>query len=106
MYSLIMQAHKRIGESAHQSALGGADRLTYFIPTSKTPGPGEYGTSSAFGHYISKHAYGSISEQEEIERSGCLKQLLKSENNSLGSSSQRKNKKNTINLKGSRFKKI
>jgi len=53
-----MKQRNRVGEVALQFALGSAERLTYFKPTSTTPGPGEYKAPSAFGHYLSKNAIG------------------------------------------------
>ena len=56
MYSQIMKNRKRLGDAASIGALGSAKRLTYFEPTSTTPGPGEYVSPSAFGQYLSRNA--------------------------------------------------
>lgn len=56
MYSKIVKTQKRLGEAASFGALGSAKRLTYFEPSSTTPGPGEYVAPSAFGQYVARHA--------------------------------------------------
>lgn len=56
MYSKIIKSRKRLGDAASNGALGSAKRLTYFEPSSSTPGPGEYQAPSAFGQYLAKAA--------------------------------------------------
>lgn len=56
MYSLIKSDSKRLGSPAQIGPMGNAERLTYFKVKQENPGPGEYVPSSAFGHYVSKHA--------------------------------------------------
>lgn len=87
VYNEIMKQRSRLGQAAAQAALGSAERLIYFKPTSATPGPGEYATPSAFGQYMSRSAIGDIQDMEESEKQGCRKKFRRfSENNSASSS--------------------
>lgn len=64
MYNKIVKTRKRLGDAASKEALGSAKRLTYFEPSSTTPGPGEYVSPSAFGHYVARTALESSKESE------------------------------------------
>jgi hypothetical protein len=54
--SYVNKSKSKLSTTGKLAQMGSSERIAAFKVTSKTPGPGSYVPSSAFGHYVSRNS--------------------------------------------------